>query len=68
MSVVNWLLNSKPPRARRTCDYCNEPQRALKMRENVKIPANFCNWKCEAAYLKAVYRTSARRFETKLAN
>jgi hypothetical protein len=62
MSVVNWLFRKsfgppKPPRNRRTCDYCNQPQWALQMRENCELGIVTCNWKCEDAYLEAVYRS-----------
>ena len=48
LSVVNWLFRKsfgpvKPPRARRTCDYCNQSQRALKMRENCDLRLITCS-------------------------
>jgi hypothetical protein len=65
MSFVNWLSNYqslKPPRTRRTCDYCNQPQRALVMRFSSKLRITTCNAHCEDAYLVAVYRKSSERF------
>ena len=58
MPVVNWLFNYrsvKPPRTRRTCDFCNQPQRALVMRYSSELRLTTCNAHCEDAYLVAVY-------------
>jgi hypothetical protein len=66
MSVVNWLFRKrlpKPARSRQTCDYCNQPQRAMQMRCNWDLGLTTCNWKCEDAYLEAVYRKPTERFD-----
>jgi hypothetical protein len=58
MSFVNWLSNYRslrPPRTRRTCDYCNQPQRALVMRYSSKLRLTTRNAHCQDAYLVAVY-------------
>ena len=65
MPVVIWLFNYrsvKPPRTRRTCDFCNQPQRALVMRYSSELRLTTCNAHCEDAYLVAVYRMSSQRF------
>lgn len=45
-----WLLSAKPPRARKTCDYCNGGFGCAQP----NYP--FCKPACKQAYNEAVYR------------
>jgi hypothetical protein len=59
VSVVEWLLQvhpkiAKPPRAKKSCDYCGTDKLGLGIRGNMRNA--FCGVNCEASFINCVYR------------
>ena len=59
VSVVDWLFAvrpapPKPPRSKKSCDFCGTDKLGLGIRSNRKN--SFCGVNCEGSYINSVYR------------
>jgi hypothetical protein len=59
VSIVDWLFQvkprpAKPPRSKKSCDFCGTDKVGLGIRSNYKN--TFCGVNCEGSYINSVYR------------
>jgi hypothetical protein len=59
VSIVDWLFQvkpnpPKPPRSKKSCDFCGTDKLGLGIRCNYKN--SFCGVNCEGSYINSVYR------------